>query len=97
MPRSLVEAMSMALPVVAADIAGCNEAVQNERSGLLVPKGSVSALSQAVLRLFENEQFRRDLGHRARQRVLARFTREKVAAQTHSCYQQLLNPANPER
>lgn len=89
-PRVLLEAASMGLPLVTTDSPGCNEVVENGVNGFLVPVRDIAALSQAILHLIEQPQLRQRFGQASRQRAVQRFDFSVVAAQTRSVYQQLL-------
>jgi glycosyltransferase involved in cell wall biosynthesis len=90
MPRSILEAMSMSLPVVTTDIAGCRDAVEVGRSGFVVPPGDVAALASAIEQLIQDESLRRSFGRAARQRVIARFSLPGIAEMTAGLYRRLL-------
>jgi glycosyltransferase involved in cell wall biosynthesis len=63
---SLIEAMSMGVPPVAMDCPrGPREIVDDGVNGALVPDGDEVALTDALLRLIEDETLRRALGVRA--------------------------------
>ena len=49
----MMEAQAAGVPVVATAVGGTPELVQHERTGLLVPPRDVTALSNAILRLFQ--------------------------------------------
>jgi glycosyltransferase involved in cell wall biosynthesis len=49
MPLVLLEALAMALPIVATDIPGSRDVVAHGRNGLLTPLGDSAALRQALL------------------------------------------------
>jgi glycosyltransferase involved in cell wall biosynthesis len=53
MPRSVLEAMAMARPVITTDVPGCRETVVPERNGYLVPVRDAGALADAMIRLAE--------------------------------------------
>ena len=59
---ALVEAAATGLPIVATDVGGNAEIVQDEATGLLVPAGAPDAMATAMLRLFENEGARLEMG-----------------------------------
>ena len=61
-PRSVLEAMSSALPVVATNIRGCREAVVNGQTGLIVPPRNSTALAEAVSHLLRNPDLARRMG-----------------------------------
>jgi len=69
-PRSVLEAMSSALPVVATDIRGCREAVVNGETGLIVPPRNGPALAEAVSGLLNNPDLARRMGDAGRARAV---------------------------
>jgi Glycosyltransferase len=66
---ALLEAMGARLPVVATDISGSRDIIQNSVSGLLVPPSQPSKLAEAILLLLGNEEIRSRLGANARNAV----------------------------
>jgi PEP-CTERM/exosortase A-associated glycosyltransferase len=64
-PLKPLEAMAMGKPLIASDVGGHRELIQNYRTGLLFKAGSVSALVGAVERLLDSADLRRELGERA--------------------------------
>lgn len=69
-PRSVIEAMSAGLPVVATDIRGSREAVIHEKTGLIVPPRDGVALAEAVARLLDNPQEALVMGRAGRERAI---------------------------
>ena len=57
-----LEASAFGLPVVGFDVGGVSEAVQNGRTGLLVPERDIPALAAALERLIRDAALRRQLG-----------------------------------
>jgi nucleoside-diphosphate-sugar epimerase/glycosyltransferase involved in cell wall biosynthesis len=80
MPRSIIEAMMMALPVVATNIRGSREEVVAERTGLLVPVRSSTAIVQALGRLITNPELARQMGQLGRQRALELYDERRIVA-----------------
>jgi glycosyltransferase involved in cell wall biosynthesis len=64
-----LEAMAMGMAVVASTAGGTPEAVQHEKTGLLVPPGDVARLSESLLRLTRDPALARALGHAGAERV----------------------------
>jgi glycosyltransferase involved in cell wall biosynthesis len=73
-PVSLMEAMSLGIPVVSCPVSGIPELVVNEETGLLVPPDDERMLAEAIARLIDDEELRRRLGHAGRERVAREFT-----------------------
>jgi glycosyltransferase involved in cell wall biosynthesis len=64
-----LEAQSCGLPVVAFDNAGVPEAVQDGRTGLLVPMSDGRAFAGAIARLLADAPLRRKMGATARTHI----------------------------
>jgi glycosyltransferase involved in cell wall biosynthesis len=73
-PYVILEAMALALPLVATDVGGVSEAFVDGESGLLVPARDSAALSDRICALLADERWRRTLGAAAHERVRERFT-----------------------
>jgi glycosyltransferase involved in cell wall biosynthesis len=71
--RSVVEAMAMAVPVVATSVGGPAEAVSEAEAGLLLPPRSPDVWAAALEGLLEHSDLRREMGQRGRERAVARF------------------------
>ena len=88
-PRVLLEAASMGLPIITTASPGCIEVVEDDVNGLLVPVHDLNALSEAIIRLIEQPELRRRFGRLSRQRAVQRFDISLVADETRSLYQGL--------
>lgn len=75
-PNAVLEACSMELPVIATDINGCNEIIEDEVNGLLIEPKSRSALRSAIIRLIESHELRGKMAREGRLRVINLFKRE---------------------
>ncbi len=69
MPRSIIEAMMTALPVVATNVRGSREEVAHEETGFLVPVGDTKALATALSILARNPALRKKFGTAGLQRA----------------------------
>ena len=93
LPLSVLEAMAVGVPVVATDIGGTREAVEQERTGLLVPTGDASALAAAIRRVLErpDESARRTAA--ARERVAREFSLTTMTTAVMHLYDALARTA----
>lgn len=81
LPRSLLEGMAMARPLVASDVPGCNEVVENGVNGLLCEPRSAASLAEAMRAMLGlNPAERQEMGRRGRMIAEARFDEKQVAA-----------------
>lgn len=76
MPVSLLEAMSMELPVIATDIRGCREEVDSA-SGILYKPGDVEGLGNAIESLIKDRKKAVEMGKNARIRVMELFDQRR--------------------
>jgi len=85
--RVLVEAMACGVPVIGARSGEIPHVIGD--AGLIVPEEDSDALRAGLLQLMQDDELRRDLGRRGRQRVLERFTQAQIAAETVDVYRSL--------
>lgn len=76
MPHGALESFATKTPIVATDTPGTNEAVLNEKSGLLVPVGDDMALAKAIERIFTDAQLRSQVVEGASQILKEKFSWE---------------------
>jgi glycosyltransferase involved in cell wall biosynthesis len=74
LPVALLEAMDSELPVVATQVEGVEEVVQQKVQGLLVPPEDARALSESLAVLIGDPELRRTMGRAGRQRVREAYT-----------------------
>ena len=91
LPRSVVEAMAVGLPVVGTDVNGTNELVIHGVTGLLVPPRDPTALAQSLTTLLLNAQMRREMGRRGRMRVEEEFDLRKTTRQLEEFYASIVS------
>ncbi|MEH2107248.1 glycosyltransferase family 4 protein [Nostoc sp.] len=89
LPRSILEAMSMGLPVVTTDIRGCREAVIHGKTGLIVPPQNSEKLAEALKTLLSNYELRQAYGQYGRERVEVEYDEKLVFERLHKYYQDL--------
>lgn len=89
-PRALLEAACMCLPIVTTDSPGCNDVVQDGVNGFLTPVGDADAVTHAVQTLVDQPALRHQYGQASRERIAERFSLSTVASQTSALYEYLL-------
>jgi glycosyltransferase involved in cell wall biosynthesis len=94
-PRSAMEAAAMGVPVVATDIRGCRQVVEDGVTGLLVPPRDARALARAIEALALDVERRRAMGSAARDKAAAEFDEQRIIAVTLGVYETLLG-SRPE-
>jgi glycosyltransferase involved in cell wall biosynthesis len=91
-PRCLMEAMALRKPVVATDVLGTQELVQNEQTGFLVPLGDVFATAEKIQLLIDSEDLRRRFGQAGHHRVIHHYNDVNIAKMLHDFYVQDMRP-----
>jgi glycosyltransferase involved in cell wall biosynthesis len=90
-PRALLEAAALGLPLVSTDMPGCRDVIRDGCNGILVPPRDAPALAEALLRLLDAEPDElRQMGERSREHVERHFTLEHVADSYARIYRRLL-------
>jgi len=89
-PITLLEAMSCGTPVVAPSIGAIPEIVEDERTGLLYPSGSVSELSETIDRILSNPGLRTSCSRRAREKSMNDFDWFKNQAELFELFNRVM-------
>jgi glycosyltransferase involved in cell wall biosynthesis len=95
-PLSILEAMRAGLPVIATEVAGIGESVQDGETGYLVPRGDVEVLRDRIRRLLTDATLRTRLGAAGRTRFEQHFTLPLFVQNTLAVYEEVVG-ARPNR
>ena len=85
-PRSILEAMRAGLPVVASDVGGVREAVEDGINGSVFPHGHLDSLRRALRDLIESPLNRERFGQAGRQLFEIRFGFDQMVRATQNLY-----------
>jgi glycosyltransferase involved in cell wall biosynthesis len=91
---AILEAMASSLPIVATNVGGIPELVQDGDNGLLVPPANSAALASAIQHLADNPETSRRMGMRGRKLIEERFTLDRKIAETEQLCSLLLQERN---
>jgi glycosyltransferase involved in cell wall biosynthesis len=89
-PLSILEAMRAGLPVVASGVGGVAEAVEDNKTGYVVPQRDPEAVRDRIERLLASATRRVELGTNGRRRYEEHFTLDRLVARTLTVYQNVL-------
>lgn len=90
LPRVIIEAFFMGVPVVAASVGGVPELVEHGRTGTLVPPGDPGALAGAVNGALDDRHGALAMARAAREEALSRLSSEKAMPGYVGFYEGLL-------
>ena len=90
--RVAVEAQSMEKPIIASDIGGSNETINDNVTGFLFQSGNAEALSKKIVEALQLDESRlKSIGIEGRKNIIKKFNVEKMCFSTYSEYKKLLN------
>jgi len=91
LPRALVQALLMEVPVVSFDNDGAPEVVRDGETGILVPFGDTRRLADGIIKLGDSKPLRRRLGQTGRACCLYRFSATRMVDELLRLYERLLS------
>lgn len=89
-PAVLLEAMAFGVPIVATQVGGIPEMIENGVSGILVPPKNSEVLADAIIKIYENPHFTLEMAKNARIQFEKHFTAEVMARQYEKVYEELI-------
>ncbi len=88
-PYTVIESMSCGRPVVATDVGGIKDALED--CGILCKPRAPEEIAQGVIKLLEDSDLRIDLGNKSREKVLLNFTTDRSVKNYLESYRKLAN------
>jgi glycosyltransferase involved in cell wall biosynthesis len=85
-----MEAAAMGLPIIATNIRGCRQVVDDGVTGLLVPPHDAHALADAIGQLAADPVRRRTFGKAAREKARREFDQQRCIDITLETYRRLM-------
>lgn len=73
LPNSLIEAGSFGIPLLATNINGCNEIIEENITGILVEKKNIQSLQEGIEKLLNDKELYNNLKSKVRERIIQRY------------------------
>jgi glycosyltransferase involved in cell wall biosynthesis len=89
-----LEAAAARLPIIASNVGGIPDIIEDGKTGLLVPAGDPRALAQAIQFCHNNREKAGTFGTRARERILKDFSEKALGEKNERLYQSLVTKRN---
>lgn len=89
LPRSLLEALHLGVPVVARSVGGVPEVIENRVTGLLIDSAEAAAVTEACANLLADENLRKEIAAAGRHHVEQVFSISHAASGTAELYRRL--------
>ncbi len=96
-PRVLLEAGAIGLPLITTDMPGCRDVVRDGWNGHLVPPRDSRSLAAAILRLLRSPARRAAMGERSQALVRESYSLDRVAAAHADLYPRVLSARRAAR
>ena len=90
LPKSLLEAASCALPIIASNVPGCKEICHNEYNGFLVKPKDHKDLAKAIQKLINNKTLIKKFGENSRLLVEKNFSDQKISSDFRLFFKKLM-------
>lgn len=87
----LVEAMGCGIPVVATDVGGASEVIEDGVNGFLIPPGDPTAIAEGVVKLISDDSTRRYVAERGRESVRERFSAAMMIERHYELYREFMD------
>jgi len=88
---SILEAMAASKPVIATNVGGNPEVVEDGKTGLLVPPKDPQKIAEAVSKLLDNENKQLEMGRAGLERVKEKFSISKTVREYKEVYLEVLH------
>jgi len=92
--RVILEAQAVGVPVVATNVGGVVDIIDQEKTGLLVMPKDPLAMAKSVLRLLEDRPLVQRLTAAAKEKLEREFTLDIMASRTVAVYEELMRSMN---
>lgn len=85
-PRVLLEALSMSMPIITSNTPGCKLTVENNVNGILVSGGDVTGISNAILNIYKNNKILPKMMETSRNLAINKFSVKIIYRQFKELY-----------
>lgn len=90
-PRCMMEAMGMGIPVAAFNIQGVDKLIIHEKTGLMAEFGNAEQLSKCWEQLLFDSQFAKMIAQNGRRHILENFSAKRMAEEYTGLFQELIS------
>ena len=90
LPLVVIEAMATGLPIVASHVGGIPELVVNGETGFLVSPASKEEIKEAIIKLLNNPELRKEMGQIARKRFETHFSLPQMVQKYIEVYEEVV-------
>jgi len=89
--RVIVEAQACGVPVIATEVGGVVDIIEDKKTGLLVPPADPTSISEAVIRIFKDPVLAQNLAENAYKKVKEKYNVKLMVENTLDVYKDALS------
>jgi glycosyltransferase involved in cell wall biosynthesis len=89
-PKVLMEAASFSKPTITTNVPGCNEAVEHNVTGIIIPPKDHNALVEAIIFLADHNEVRKEMGKKAFKKAKEEFDENTLINRQLVLYKELI-------
>jgi glycosyltransferase involved in cell wall biosynthesis len=90
LPITILEAMQSKVPIIASRVGGIPAVLEDGKTGILVEPGNPNALADAISRVLSDPQGSMQMGKRAREIALTKYSSRRMAEEYQHLYNSIL-------
>lgn len=90
LPISIIEAMRAGMPIIASDVGGVNELVQDGVNGFLISRGNISELVEKLKYILDHKELIKFMGEASRKIYEEEYTADRMNQKILSVYNEVI-------
>lgn len=90
-PLAVIEAMYMNIPVIATDVGGLREIIEDGKTGMIVPSNNPQAIVNSAIDLLSNRNKTAHIVRNAKELALNRFIPQRYISEIEKCYDSVMS------
>jgi glycosyltransferase involved in cell wall biosynthesis len=91
LPITLLEAMTLKIPIVATEVGGIPNVLEHEKDSLLIPPNDPHAIANSIKRLIDNPNLSSRLSTEARKKVIENYSSKAMASSYLEVYSEVID------
>jgi glycosyltransferase involved in cell wall biosynthesis len=91
LPVAIIESLSSGTPVVATNVGGVSELIEDGKSGFLAEAYNIESISDALCKMISNSERFDEMGRISQEETLKKYSIHRLVKDVDECYQQIVD------